>query len=199
VKGPATRWTAPLAACLLAAGATGLGCRFHMMRIDESRPLSPEVYRSIALGSDRRALLDRLGPPDQLTYTPTEVVYDYVSASHRATDLRLFLPTDALPGLNPSLLLGLTRWFFGPFREPEEFREPTTVRLSRVALDATTRFVPFAGGGDLLILRGRQLRRDRLRVVLDRASATVRRKALRLASGEYARESLPERALLQTH
>lgn len=169
-----------------------------MMRIDESRPLSSDLYHSIALGSDRSALLDRLGPPDQLFYTPTEVVYDYVSASHRATDLRLFLPTDVLPGLNPSLLLTLSRSLFGPFREPEEFREPTTVRLSRAALVATTGFVPFARGGDLLILRGRQLRRDRLRVVLDRASATVRRKALRLATGEYARESLPERVLLQS-
>ncbi len=57
--------------------------------------------------------------------------------------------------------------------------------------------MPFARGADLLLLRGRRLRSDRLRVVLDRETLAARGKALRLATGEHARESLPNRALLQ--
>ena len=58
-------------------------------------------------------------------------------------------------------------------------------------------FIPFASGEELLIVNGRQIRVDRLRVVFDRESLVATRKVLRLASGELSQDSLGERVLLQ--
>jgi hypothetical protein len=56
--------------------------------------------------------------------------------------------------------------------------------------------VPFTSGEELLIVKGHKLRGDRLRVVFDRETLNVVGKSLRLATGEYAEESLSDRVLL---
>ncbi len=104
------------AVLLVAAAACSAGCRLHMSRVDLNSPLSRELYESIELGvHDRGDVLERLGPPDQLAYTPTEIVFDYESASHRGTDLRFFIPSDVFPGPSPLIVLQLPRIFFDPF------------------------------------------------------------------------------------
>jgi hypothetical protein len=159
----------------------------------------PASYRAIALGEDgRREVLALLGPPDQLFYTRNEVVFDYRAASHRSTNLELFLPTDVVPGPWPLGLLNAPRILFDPFEEPEAFAEPPLERNARRTAQGASRLLPFSGGIDVLILRNRQARGDRLRVVMDRDSLRTTQKELRLATGEYESETLAERILLRT-
>jgi hypothetical protein len=184
--------------CLLATLPFG-GCRLHVLRMDLERPLSAETYDAIDVGvADRTAILAQLGPPDRILYTRTEEVLDYRSASHRSTDLLFYLPTDVLGGLRIVVPTGVLRFFFDPFVEPEALREPSLVQLGRRSAEAATSLIPFASGIDLLVLRSRQLRADEIRVVLDRDTHAVQRKALRLATGEYAEQTLSESAGLRT-
>jgi hypothetical protein len=175
------------------------GCRFHLARVDLNRPLSPAGYDEVALGEHgRREVLARLGAPDALFYTPSELVFDYVAASHRGTDLAIFVPSDVTPGpVDPAIILALQRFLFDLFVEPPEFRSTLLERAARTASDAAVSFAPFVSGQDVVNLHGRQVRTDRLRVVFDRESLRVTAKALRLATGEYRQESLVGRTLLR--
>jgi hypothetical protein len=183
----------PLALALLVSG-----CRLHLAQVTQNRPVRPASYDQIDLGAQsRNDVLAALGPPDEIAYTTTELVFDYTSAFHRGTDTRVFLPSDVLPGFNPLFILSLPRILFDASEEPEAF-EPTPMEQgARGALALMFSLVPFTSGEDLLILRGHQLREDRLRVVFDRDALIARRKSLRLATGEYVEESLPDRVLLQ--
>lgn len=175
-----------------------VGCRFHMVGVTENRPLGADGYEAIALGEhQRRDVLAQLGPPDHVFYTSVEEVFDYRAAAHRATDLRFFIPTDTFGGVNPTLPLNALRFFFDPFEEPEELRDAPVIRASRASIRGATGFIPFADGTDILVLHGRQLRRDRLRIVFDSGTHIATQKALRLATGEYRHQHLPERAILQ--
>ena len=98
----------PLAALLLA-----LGCRLHMAQVEVQRPFSRADFEAIGVGRDDRAqLLERLGPPDHLTYSPRDEVHEYAAGRHRATDLRFFVPGELarLPGLGA--VLGILSFFF---------------------------------------------------------------------------------------
>jgi hypothetical protein len=189
------RWATPL---VLAAALPLAACKFQMTRMDLNRPLSRAQYDVIELGADRRTqLLAKLGPPDAVLYTRSEEVFDYLSRSHRATNLRFFFPSDATPlFVDPFAWLGVHRYFFDPFEEPAAFRPTFTDQLSRYALDTAVSYVPFTRGEDIVILRSRQLRGDILRVVLDRDTHQTLRKAVLLSTGEYARESWADRAFL---
>ncbi len=180
----------PLAALLLA-----LGCRLHMAQVEVRRPFSRADFEAIDVGRDDRAqLLERLGPPDHLSYSPRDEVHEYAAGRHRATDLRFFVPGELarLPGLGA--VLGILSFFFEPFEEPEEFRSSFEVRASRGALG----LVPFGGGQDVLTLRGRQLRTDRIRVVVDRDTLRVEEKALLRATEDLEGQSIFDRATLRT-
>jgi hypothetical protein len=186
-----------LAAALLAL-ALSSGCRLHMAQVVQNRPVAYTHYAAVELGAQsRRDVLAALGPPDDVQYTATELVFDYTSAFHRGTDLRLFLPSDVLPGFNPLFLFSLPRIFFDQSEEPDAFEPTFLERGARGVLSLVYSLVPFTSGEDLLILRGHQLREDRLRVVFDRQALVARRKSLRLATGEYAEESLPDRVFLR--
>jgi hypothetical protein len=190
---------AALLSLLVGAALASSACTLHIGRVDLNRPLNSSGYEAIALGSDtRREVLSRLGPPDALLYTPTELVFDYLASRHRATDLELFVPSDIVPGaLNPASLLSVPRYFFDPFAEPEETDETFLEATGRRGVQLAVGFIPFASGEELLVVNGRQIRVDRLRVVFDRESLVATRKALRLASGEFSQDALGERVLLQ--
>ena len=87
----------PLALALLVSG-----CRLHLAQVTHNRPVRPASYDQIDLGAQsRNDVLAALGPPDEIAYTTSELVFDYTSAFHRGTDTRVFLPSDVLPGFNP--------------------------------------------------------------------------------------------------
>jgi hypothetical protein len=187
----------PAALLALVAALPFAGCKFQLTRMDLNRPLSRASFEAVELGADRRTqLLAKLGPPDAVLYTKTEEVFDYVAKSHRATNLRFFFPSDVVPYVDPFAWLGVHRYFFDPFEEPAPFRPTFSDMLSRYALETAASNVPFLRGEDIVILRSRQLRGDILRVVLDRDTHQTLRKALLLATGEYALESWRERAFL---
>jgi len=186
----------------LVASASALllaGCGLHVGRIDDNAHVTPDLYRRIALRDDGRSeVLAKLGPPDRIRFTPEDEVFEYESEHHRSTDFRILLPTFLVPGPGPGFLLGPLRFFFDPFEEPEEFREELPVRFIRVVIESLVNMAPSSGTEDLLTLRGRQLRSDLIRVVVDRESRRVTEKSLRLATGEYREDTIFDRALLQT-
>lgn len=183
--------------CLLAVLPLA-GCRLHVMRMNVERPLSEQAFQAIELGADdRTAVLARLGPPDRILYGRTEEILVYEAASHRSTDLLFYFPTDVLGGFRVIVPLGALRYFFDPFEEPEGLRPPLLAEYGRRTVDSTRSLVPFATGIDLLVMHARQLRSDELQVVLDRETRSTLRKTLRLATGEFADETLPERLILQ--
>jgi hypothetical protein len=188
------------AATLAAALAVGLtGCRLHVTRLDLNREINSESFEWVALGQHhRRDVLARLGPPDRALYTPTELVFDYLAARHRGSDLRFFVPSDFMPGpIDPLVVLAIPRFFFDLFVEPDEFQSTPLEQVTRAAADAAADAVPFVSGQDVVTLRGRHLRADQLRVVFDRATLAATSKALRLASGEYQEASLVDPLLLR--
>jgi len=185
-----------------AAGAAALvlaGCGLRIGRVDDNRNVTPDLYQQVLLREDGRSeVLAKLGPPDRILFTPGDEVFEYESEHHRSTDFRIILPTFLLPGPGPGLILGPLHFFFDPFEEPEEFEEELPVRFIRVVLNSLVGMAPSAGTEDLVILRGRQLRSDVIRVVLDRESRRVAQKSLQLATGEYQEDSILDRAFLQT-
>jgi hypothetical protein len=185
-----------------ASGAAALllaGCGLHIGRIDDNANVTPDLYHQLVLGDDGRSqVLAKLGPPDRILITPTDEVFEYESEHHRSTDFRIILPTFLIPGPGPGLILGPLHFFFDPFDEPEEFEEELPVRFIRVVLNSLIGMAPASGTEDLLTLRGRQLRSDVIRVVMDRKSRRVTEKSLRLATGEYQKDSILDRAFLQT-
>jgi len=185
-------------AVLLAVATLTSGCRLHLAQVTQNRPVSHQLYGAVDLGMQSRGdVLAALGPPDEIVYTKTELVFDYTSAVHRGTETRLFLPSDVLPVFNPLFLLSLPRILFDASEPPEAFQPTFAEQGARGMLALLYSFVPFTSGEELLILRGHQLREDRLRVVFDREALIARRKSLRLATGEYVEESLPDRVLLR--
>jgi hypothetical protein len=189
-----------LAATLVLAMLLPLvACRFHMARIDLNRPLRVSSYDAIVVGeSTRRDVLALLGAPDAVHYNLEDLVFEYWAGSHRGTDLRFFLPSDVFPlPIDPLSVLGAPRFFFDPFSEPEEFRPTVMERAATSAANAAVSLVPFTSGEELVTLHGRQVRLDELRVTFDRNTKKATSKALRLATGEYQRETLPERLLLR--
>jgi hypothetical protein len=174
------------------------GCRFHMAQVEVRRPFSQADFEAVDVdGDDRARLLAELGPPDRLTYTLGEEIHEYEAGRHRGTDLRFFVPGELVrvPGLGA--VSGILRFFFGAFEEPEEFHSAFEVTAGRAAIGAVAGLVPFAGGQDVLTLRGRQLRHDRIRVVVDRDTLRVEQKALLRATQDLDQQSILERATLR--
>ncbi len=192
------RRRAAVLALVVCAALPLAGCRYHISRLDLNRAVTRAHFEAILLGEhDRRDVLAYLGPPDRVLYTPSELIFDYEAARHRGNDFSFFLPTYFV-GSGPFFLLRIPRLFFSGFEEPDEFDETTGERASRRATQFGLGLIPFTRGEDLLIVRGRQVRRDRLRVVMDRETLATRAKALRLASGEYEQHTITDRMLLQT-
>ncbi|UCE84807.1 MAG: hypothetical protein JSU66_10640 [Deltaproteobacteria bacterium] len=188
-----------VAAFLLAGPLLLAGCGFHMAQVEVRRPFPVADFDAIEVGANGRAdVLARLGPPDRLSYTLADEVLEYDTGRHRATDLRFFVPSDALrlPGLGTAM--GILGFFFEPFEESEAFRQPRELRASTAVLGAVGGLVPFTGGSDVLTLRGRQLRTDRIRVIVDRETLRVKQKALLLATDDLERQSIVDRATLRT-
>ena len=184
---------------LLAVVLCLAGCRLRLEQIHLNRPLPEQQFGEIVLGeSTRGEVLALLGPPDGARYTPRELFFEYWAASHRASDLEFFIPSDVIPGpVDPLAILAVPQYFFEPFVEPEEF-VPTFLELTgRNLANAGLSLAPFVGGQEVVTLRGRQTRVDRLRVVFDLATLRVTHKALRSATGEYLEETLTEQVFLQ--
>jgi hypothetical protein len=187
------------AAALAVALVAPAGCRLHVTRLDHERALSDETYQWVELGQhQRRDVLARLGPPDRAFYTRTELVFDYLAARHRGSDLQFFVPSDVMPGpIDPAAVLAIPRFFFDLFVEPAEFQPTPMEQVTRAGAQAAADAVPFVSGQEVVTLRGRHLRADQLRVVFDRATLTATAKALRLASGDAQHASLADPLLLR--
>jgi hypothetical protein len=185
-----------------AAGAAALllaGCGLHIGRVDDNSNVTPDLYRRVVVRDDGRSeVLAKLGPPDRILFTPADEVFEYESEHHRSTDFRIILPTFLIPGPGPGLVLGPLHFFFDPFDEPEVFEEELPVRFIRIVINSLIGMAPSSGTEDLLTLRGRQLRSDVIRVVIDRKSRRVAEKSLRLATGAYLEDSILDRAFLRT-
>ena len=186
-----------LGLAVLAAGLCFAGCRLHVQQIRINQPLSEDRYRAIVLGeSTRRDVLALLGPPDEARYTPSELVFDYWTASHRGNDLELVVPSNLIPGFDPLGVVAVPRFFFDPFVESEEFQPSFLERAGRDLTKAALRSVPCRSGQGIVQLHGRQIRLGRLRVVFDLETLSATQKALRLATGNTQRESFAEQIML---
>lgn len=186
-----------LLALLLLTSLFSSGCRLHFASVADNRTLPLGRYSEIRLGDARSSVLARLGPPDRLDYLRTFFVFDYESSYHRSTKTEIFLPSDVIPGFDPLFILSIPRRLFYQSETPDPFTPTLAERVGRVGISAVLRLVPFTSGEELLIVQGYELRGDRLRVVFDTTTQNVVGKSLRLASGEYAEESLTDRFLLQ--
>lgn len=174
------------------------GCTLHLAQVRENSVIDPERYATIELGQARRwYVLASLGPPDRVTYGRSLLVFDYLWVRHRGTDMRLFIPSEIIPGFDPLFLLSVPRFFFDPSERPDEFHASGVERFAQGLTQLATSLVPFANGQDLLIASGNQLRHDQIRIVFDRESLVVQEKSMRFASGEYRHESLKDRLLLR--
>jgi len=190
-----------LRALPLIAVVVGLaGCTLRLSQVREDSVVDASRYEAIQLGRDRRRdVLASLGPPDRVLYGRSILVFDYLWKRHRSTDMRLFVPSEVIPGLDPLALLSIPRFFFDPSEDPEEFETGHMQRFAEGIAGLATSFVPFGDGTDLLIARGYQLRSDRVRIVFDRTDLIAEAKSLRYASGEYRSESLTDRILLRAN
>ena len=174
------------------------GCTLHLAQVRENNVIDSALYEAIELGRDqRRDVMAALGPPDRVSYGRSILVFDYLWARHRSTDARLFIPSEFIAGFDPLFILSIPRLFFDMSDAPEEFERSRVERLAEGIANLATSAIPFAGGQDLLIARGHQLRHDRVRIVFDRTTLIVEAKSMRFASGEYRGESLPNRILLR--
>ncbi len=182
---------------LLLTCVSTVGCRLHFATVVDNRTLPLGRYTEIELGDERRAVLEQLGPPDKVEYHRVAFVFDYESSYHRSTELEIFLPTDVIPGFDPFFILSIPRFFFDQSETPDAFQPTLAERAGRGGLSAVLRLVPFTSGEEILIVKGHQLRSDRLRVVFDRKTLAVVGKSLQLATGEYAEQSLADRILLR--
>ena len=180
----------------LLLGVTSTGCRYFMTTVVDNRTVRLDLYPDILLGDGRREVLLRLGPPDQVEYLRELCVFDCVSSFHRGNELEIFVPTDIIPGFNPLFFLSIPRFFFDESEIPDAFAPTLAERAGRGGVSAALRLVPFTSGEEILIVKGHKLRGDRLRIVFDRETRSVVGKSLRLATGEYAEESLTDRVLL---
>ena len=102
-----------------------------------------------------------------------------------------------IPGFNPLFVLSIPRLFFDQSETPEDFHETFAERVGRGGVSAVTRLIPFTSGEEMLIVKGHEVRGDRMRLVLDRETGRVVGKSLRVATQDYDEESLAERVLLQ--
>ena len=170
-----------------------------MEQVVRNRSAAMDAYPDIAVaGDDRAEVLGRLGPPDRIEFMRDGgVVFDYESFHHRNTRLDFFVPSEIFPFVDPLFILAIPRFFFDQSDEPEAFERSTAANAGRGALSLVMRLVPFTSGEELLIVKGNQLRGDRLRVVFARDTRVVASKSLRLATGEYREESIFDRVILQ--
>ena len=185
----------PLALLLLLSG----GCRLHMEHVFENQSPAMDRYRLISVARDDRAtVLRRLGPPDEMEFLRDgTVVFDYVSSAHRQTRLESFVPSEIFPFVDPLFILAIPRFFFDPSGSPDEFDRSTAESAGRGAATFALRLVPFTSGEELLIVKGHQIRADRLRVLFEPERRIVAGKSLRLATGEYQEDSLVDRVILR--
>lgn len=178
--------------------ASAPGCRLHIGQVRENVVIDTARYDAIELGQHRRDdVLIALGPPDDVFFAPAALVFDYRWQRHRGTDMRFFVPSEVLAGLDPLFLLSVPRFFFDQSEEPDAFRPTLAERIAQGLTQLATFFVPFTNGQDLMIASGHQLRHDRLRVVFDRQTLVAQGKSLRFASGDYRDESITSRILLR--
>ena len=174
------------------------GCTLHLAQVRENNVIDLARYETIELGRDqRRDVMAALGPPDRVAYGRSILVFDYLWTRHRSTDVRLFIPSEVVPGFDPLFILSMPRLFFDLSDAPVEFEQSHVERLAEGMTNLVTSAIPFADGQDLLIARGHQVRHDRVRVVFDRTTLIVEAKSIRFSSGEYRGESLANRILLR--
>lgn len=172
------------------------GCRYQVVRIDVGSPPPEGAYQSIELGQSQRGdVLDALGAPIHVRYTPREEVLEFEFAQRRGTDLEFILPTAAfawgpiISTVNSALTATLPS-------DPNP-GVPDQIWVFRVAEFLWGQALSFApletGGADTVSLFGRRALSDRIEVVLDRSRGVVVRKSyeapISAGSGSLIRES----------
>jgi len=173
-------------ACRGSAAALGLaalltGCRIQVQFIERGERLGDEQYDAVVIGeSDRAALLELLGPPDEVEYTLEDEVLEYHYAAHRGTNLDFLIPLSLIPSIGRfSPLTGPIRAITPDSEQPEEFEDRNRVtETTEGTITGLAGLVPAASGGDSLALQGRRLRTDVLRFTLDRRSLIVHGKEI---------------------
>lgn len=179
---------APLLAVLLA------GCRLHYDSIRDGGGWTPADYAGIVVGKDGRAeVLERMGPPDDLSYTLTDEVFLYRIGAHRGSELRLLVPDS---------LINFTRPGFERAQPaldvPEEFQgQPPPLRFLEFLTGFVVGFFNPVSAQEALGLFGRRLRWDVVRVVLDRDTHVVLAKQFHRGTRASDAKELMKEALLQ--
>ncbi|MGE3165502.1 MAG: hypothetical protein AB7O52_11395 [Planctomycetota bacterium] len=171
------RWVWGLAASLLLT----VGCRYHMVLIEDGAPLARADYDRIEVGVATRAeVLATLGAPDGIRYTPSEEILDFRGALHRGSDLQFILPTVVFQwGSLASIAVGTAK-AIAPVDEPKSIQDEVwVIRLARFIFGSLASLSPYeTGGADTLTFTGQRLRYDRIRLVLDRRTAKVIEKSM---------------------
>ncbi len=163
------------ALCFLLPFALGCQYRLHLVEVGAPRP--SEAVAGIVPGTSHRGdVLHALGAPDRIEYTLTEEVLEYRTTYDKGSDIELLVPT-ALVQLNAAIGLarGLLEFFLPSFTEPERIAETNfVVRGMSLLFGQLASAAPKSPTGeDALVVRGRALQEDVVRVTLDRRSLEV--------------------------
>ena len=189
---PGSRPLGLLALCLALSG-----CRLNMVTVELNTPMPLRAFDAVEVGSATRSdVLERLGPPDRIHYTLDHEVLEWEAARHRGTDIHAILPTQLLPFPGPEIAVSLLISILDPFENPDEFAEPFAVRFTRFAMNSLVGLNPVGGTDELMSAYGRDLRLDRVQVLVNRHSRRVDAKQLELA-GEPEEHGLLERIFVQ--
>ncbi len=160
------------------------GCAWTIRRIEEGNELRLADFGKIQVDQDTLGdVLSRLGPPDNLIYSPALEILEYREGLFQGTDLTATAIFENLPGLG--FLAGLFRRVFrlasGNTQDIDEFSPQDPVQR---LLPSVLRAVGFGALGgfsneQILELRNRRVQYRRLRVTIDRASRRVLEKSFR--------------------
>ncbi|MFN0058799.1 MAG: hypothetical protein ACKVX7_10120 [Planctomycetota bacterium] len=164
-----------LAFASLLVGLTS-GCRLHLDYVQRGTPWSASDYQRLTPHvHDRGDVLQILGPPDVVTYSTAHEVFLYRIGGHRGSELVFFIPVQAIPGLAIlDAIRSTLRTLFGNEPATDEFSQDLGTRIASSLLLGVLNLAPsdFATP-DPLNIRGRRLRYDVVRIVLDRRSLSV--------------------------
>ncbi len=176
------------------------GCRLHVELIQDDGGWQPAEFEVIEIGRSRiDDVLNRLGPPDAVSYTRTTEVLEYRSGGHRGSDLTFLLPSRANPvsgffnGIRGALSI-----LFPEFEDTEEFNQKGySERVSRAMIEFLFSFTPLSfSADDSVTLHDRRIRYDVIQIVLGRDDHIVKRKEMFLGVEYQRSENLMGSALL---
>ena len=152
------------------------GCTLQIEHYEDGSLFTVEDFERLDIGDDRGAVLRKLGPPNEVRYTLQNEELHYQTAHRSAADLIFVIPTEFVPGFS---IVGRIRGVLGllfPARGREgDIEKDAGINMARSILQIVVGTAGSPGTADLVSLHGRDVRYDRIRVVISRETGLVQR------------------------